>query len=103
MGIKYGWAGKQAVIQVNEWAIKKEEYQKFLEDFKEKTLPQKKKENIPLKIATKGGITILFGLVGLGGSFIVDYFKDKSKLRQQLFLYGILNLYENDLDTFMKS
>ena len=22
-GIKYGWAGKQAVIQVNEWAIKK--------------------------------------------------------------------------------
>ena len=102
-GIKYGWAGKLALIQVDEWAIKKDEYQQFLEDFKEKNLPQKKKENIPLKVAKKGGIALLSGLIGLGGSFLVDFFKDKSKLRQQLFLYGIQNLYENDLETFMKS
>ncbi len=102
-GIKYGWAGKQALIKVDEWAIKKEEYQRFLENFKEKTLPQKEKENVPIKVVKKGGIAVLFGLVGLGGSFLVDFFKDKAKLRQQLFLYGILNFYENDLETFMKS
>ncbi len=102
-GIKYGWAGKQALIQVDEWAMKKDEYQQFLEDFKEKTLPQKKKESVPIKVVKKVGIAVLFGLVGLGGSYLVDFFKDKAKLRQQLFLYGILNLYENDLETFMKS
>ncbi|WP_026491418.1 hypothetical protein [Butyrivibrio sp. XPD2002] len=102
-GIKYGWAGKQAYINVNEWAIKKEEYKEFLEDFKTKTLPEKKQEALPLKVAIKGGITVLFGLLGLGASFVTDFFMDKSKLRQQMFLYGILQLYENDLETFMKS
>ena len=77
--------------------------ERLLEDFKEKALPQRKKENIAIEVAKKSCIALLFGLSGLYGSFLVDIFKDKSKLRQQLFLYGILNLYENDLETFMKS
>ena len=58
---------------------------------------------MPVKVAKKGGIAVLFGLVGLGASFAVDFFKDKAKLRQQLYLYGILDLYNNYLDKFMKA
>ena len=103
-GIKYGWAGKQAIIIVNEGAVsKKEEYVKFLEEFKASSLPEKEKEAMPIKIAKKGGIAVLFGLVGLGASFAVDFFKDKSKVRQQLYLYGIVELYKNHLESFMKA
>lgn len=103
-GIKYGWAGKQALILVDEYAVgKKEDYEAFLAEFKKQTLPEKKKEKTPVKVVKKGGIAVLFGLVGLGASFAVDFFKDKAKLRQQLYLYGILDLYNNYLDKFMKS
>lgn len=103
-GIKYGWAGKQALILVDEYAVgKKEDYEAFLAEFKKQTLPEKKKEKTPVKVAKKGGIAVLFGLVGLGASFAVDFFRDKAKLHQQLYLYGILDLYNNYLDTFMKA
>ena len=102
-GIKYGWAGKQALITVDEWAMKNDEYQEFLKEFKDKALPEKKEDKNLLKIAKKSGFFLLFDLPGLCASFIVDYFKDKAKLKQQLLLYGILNFYENDLETFMNS
>lgn len=64
-GIKYGWAGKQALILVDEYAVgKKEDYEAFLAEFKKQTLPEKKKEKTPVKVAKKGGIAVLFGLVG---------------------------------------
>lgn len=103
-GIKYGWAGKQALILVDEYSIgKKEDYEAFLAEFKKQTLPEKKKEKTPVKVVKKGGMAVLFGLVGLGASFAVDFFKDKAKLRQQLYLYGVLDLYNNYLDKFMKA
>lgn len=106
-GIKYGWAGKQALIQVDENSISKEEYQKFLDVFSGNNLPEKKKkeENKLLKFGKaylKLTTALAFPLVGAGG-VAHDYFKNKGELRQQLFLYGILHLYENDLEAFMKS
>ena len=103
-GIKYGWAGKQAVIVVDESAVsKREEYDKFLKEFKAASLPKENEKALPVKLAKKGGITLLFGLVGLGASFAIDHFKDKAKVRQQLFLYGITELYRNHLETFMQA
>ena len=103
-GIKYGWAGKQAIVVANESAVsKKEEYDKFLAEFKGSSLPEKEKEAMPIKVAKKCGIAVLFGWVRFGASFAVDFFKDKSKVRQQLYLYGIAELYKNHLESFMKA
>lgn len=103
-GIKYGWAGKQAMISVDGTAlIKRESYTEFLQEFQKEMLPEKQKEKMPIKIAKKGGIAVLFGLIGLGASFVADFFSDQSKVRQQQFLLGVTKLYKNDLETFMKS
>ena len=98
-GIKYGWAGKQALILVDENVISKEEYQKFLKEFKSKGLRQKKK-NIYKESIKKVAVS---SILGLPASLIYDYYNKKSELRQQLLLYGILHLYENNLEKFMKS
>ena len=103
-GVKYGWAGKQAILQVEGTAlIKRENYNAFLEEFTKEMLPKKDEEKLPVKIAKKGGITFLFGLIGLGASFIVDFFIDQNKVKQQQLLFGVVKLYKNDLERFMKS
>lgn len=103
-GINYGWAGKQALIQVDGTALlKRKNYDEFLEDFKKAMLPKKEAEKTPIKIAKKGGITFLFGLVGLGASFVADFFADQSKVKQQQLLLAVAELYMNDLATFMNS
>lgn len=102
-GVKYGWAGKQALLKVDGNALlKREKYNAFLEEFKEAMLPKKKADKLPVKIAKKGGITRLFGLVGLGASFVIDFFLDQSKVKQQQLLFGVTELYKNDLEIFMK-
>jgi hypothetical protein len=103
-GIRYGWAGKQAMISANtRYVSKREHYEKFLAEFKEKMRPEKKSDELPVKILKKGGIAVLLGAIGLSASFLVDFFKDKAKVKQQLYLYGIVQLYHNDLETFMKA
>ena len=103
-GIKYGWAGKQAMISANtKYVSKREHYEAFLTEFKEKMLPEKKADELPVKILKKGGIAVLLGAIGLSTSFLVDFFKDQAKVKQQLYLYGIVQLYHNDLETFMKA
>ena len=105
-GIKYGWAGKQAVLTVDESALnKREDYNAFLKEFQALALPGKEKSKdkpLPLKLAKKGGIAILFGLVGLGAAYAVDHFKDKAKTRQQMYLFGVTELYKNHLENFMQ-
>lgn len=103
-GIKYGWAGKQALLQVDETALlKRENYNAFLEAFKKAMLPRKEEERLPVKIAKKGGIFFLFGLIGLSASVVADLFEDKNKVKQQQLLFGVAELYRKDLETFMKS
>ncbi len=101
-GVKYGWAGKQALLIVNEKDLKKEEYDEFLEEFKKLALPEKKKAHKKFKVAEKLA-TAMLDPVSLVAAYLSDYFRDKKKVRQQLLLYGVAKLYENDLETFMKS
>jgi len=117
-GIKYGWSGKQAVITVDESEITKEEYNKFLNEFKSLHIIEveddtTKKKVVPflsVKISNKVkktikrvSTTVLFGMAGLGALLLGDSFANKAKLRQQLFLYGIYKLYTDHLETFMNS
>lgn len=102
-GIKYGWAGDQSLLQVDNKALRnKKEYDKFLEEFKKEMLPENNQKNLPGMVLKKSAITFLFGLIGLGASFAVDYYKDQNKVKQQQLLFGVTKLYKNDLESFMK-
>lgn len=101
-GIKYGWAGNQALLQVNSKVLlNRKLYDQFLSEFRKEMLPEKEKGNVVKTIAKKGGITLLFGLIGLGISFAVDFFSDQNKVKQQQLLFGVSKLYKNDLADFI--
>lgn len=107
-GIHYGWAGKQAVLYVDEKAlIKKELYQDFLFELKEKTnvkvADKTKKLGINRKTALKlGGLAIPHLSFIVLGSLIADVFGDSALVRKQQFFLGVTELYTNHLDAFMK-
>ena len=100
-GIKYGWAGKQAIIVVDESAVKDRKfYERFLEDFSS-TTEKNKFQGINL-VMPAVVLNPRFGLLALCAKLAVDYFKDKKKVRQQLYIHGIRELYLNHLETFMQ-
>lgn len=107
-GIHYGWAGKQAVLYVDEKAlIKKELYQDFLFELKEKTnvkvADKTKMLGINRKTALKlGGLAIPHLSFIVLGSLIADVFGDSALVRKQQFFLGVTELYTNHLDAFMK-
>lgn len=115
--VKYGWSGKQALIEVDEYAIKKEDYDEFLKYFKANAMPDNKKTTktgvLGVLSGLKRSITVVKyptiavspipALVTLGTTFAIDYFSNKSKMRQQLLVYGIYELYYNHLDKFMNA
>ncbi len=103
-GIKYGWSGKQAMIIVNDhYVSKRDHYNAFIKEFQVEQLPEKKSASLPKKALIYGGIGAAFGLIGIGALAVKDLFKDKKKVRQQLYLFGIMEMYKNHLDEFMKA
>ena len=108
-GIQYGWAGKQAMLVANgHYVSEKEHYNAFLREFNSEELPKKKVDSTlekNLKYAAVFGITVCSsGIINVGrAKTLVNWFTDKIKVRQQLYLFGIMKLYENHLDEFMKS
>lgn len=129
-GVKYGWAGRQAVVFADLAALKnKTEYDKFLAEFQGLPVPQSTKnkkvgvtpEKVVAEVAdtstpTDTAVTAvsiasialavagpLSAFVGIGTAVLADVFKDKKLLEQQMLLYGIINLYYNDLEEFVKS
>lgn len=103
-GIRYGWAGKQAMITVDgHYVSKKANYKAFLEEFNSGELPEKKTDSLPMAVVKYGAAGTALGLIGVGGMKLVDIYRDKKKVRQQLYLFGILEMYKNHLDEFMKS
>ena len=103
-GIKYGWAGNTAVLNTDVFGvIKREDYNMFLNEFRRMALPEEKQDSIGKKTVKKSLITIAFGVLGLGLSFVIDLFHDKKKVSQQLYLYGIMDFYLNHLEEFMNA
>ncbi len=112
-GVAYGFSGKQAAIIVSPDPIrKKEKYNEFIEDLKKvcdsptaratKSFDPSNKKAFNLEVAT----TAIFALtnpVSLASYLITDAFLDAKLVKQQQLLYGVANLYLNDLDKFMKS
>lgn len=126
-GVKYGWAGRQAVVFAKTSALKdKTEYVNFLTEFNDLPVPQNFKKQIverkpekalseaeakekqfdPLAaIATfaLGAIAPVTAAINMGATMVADVFDNKKLLEQQMLLYGLLNIYNNDLERFIKS
>ena len=114
-GVKYGWAGNQAVIAIDPKALKKEEdYNAFLEKLNALPVPEiikKKPQAAPKENAAKAGaavgIAAVFGMIAgvgaAGAELAMSVFSNKTAVKQQMLFYGVLNLYNNHLEEFMQA
>jgi hypothetical protein len=111
-GVKYGWAGNQAVISIDAKAIRgKEDYNLFLEKLRALPVPEaikksKTKQDSPVKAGILVGAALLswLTLLGAGAAILVkDVYTDKIMTKRQMLFYGIVNLYNKDLEIFMQS
>lgn len=120
-GVKYGWAGKRAIILADSSKLEnKSDYNAFLDEFErichvgkfEKSSEEEMAENLGLfggNIALGAAAGFLLGgigipiaaLVGAGFYAISDYYKDKEKVLKQQYLYGISIFFYNSLDEFI--
>ncbi len=127
-GVKYGWAGKQAVIYIDDKELSDtESYSEFLKAIEDLPIPDSiKNANEPLdtkimdkafnkvKVANKIKNEKLSKFFNKSVEFAEkasndvaykthEVFKDTPMVKKQMLFYGILNLYNNDLETFMNS
>ena len=123
-GIKYGWAGDQAVIAADINALgKKEDYQQFLSELEKMPVPKNLKTYIqeqnhqeqakpeekpaPKNIfeSALGAIAIGINAIGKAGSDLIqwvnDVFKDKALVERQMLFFGVIRMYEDHLQAFM--
>lgn len=137
-GVKYGWAGNQAVVYANPKEItNREKYLEFINELSNLPVPdivknpkdsklKKVAENLPkfnvaetirqtvkqekVKVPeflqkAKKAVTKEAEVIGKAGSKAVnaaeDLFRDKNVVMKQQLFYGVVNLYNNDLEQFM--
>lgn len=127
-GVKYGWAGNQAVLFVDPKVISaKEDYLAFMKKLVELPIPEmiKKPKNAKIEendvaeveeytekrktpvflIKAKEGILKGANAVGKVGTVVADktgdLFRDKNTVKRQMLFYGVVNLYRNGLEEFM--
>jgi hypothetical protein len=111
-GVKYGWAGNQAIIHIEPAALQeKEDYDAFLEKLRALPVPEVIKEKgknshrLNAKTGQGGKVAVLDSIAILGFNIAMtakDFFNDKALLKRQMFFYGIVTLYNNDLESFMQ-
>ncbi|MBR5246747.1 MAG: hypothetical protein IKV25_05185 [Clostridia bacterium] len=126
-GVKYGWAGKQAVIYIEPSQLSDyDKYEEFLEEINKLPMPEAIKTGIePLntekmdaafdkakdikndKMSEKLKKFLVSSVERVEKASNVvaksahSTFKDKPTVKKQMLFYGIFNLYQNDLETFM--
>lgn len=126
-GIRYGWAGDQAVVFVDERELnKRDNYNQFLVELSKQSIPAfmrkeveeaKKVEEVnpvdenedwivspffhAAKAMFKPGVDAINELTERMGINVDSIFKDKTKIRRQMLFFGIIKLYYVDLEKFM--
>lgn len=135
-GVRYGWAGNQAVIYVDPNEITSiESYYAFHSELKTLPIPQSVKDAVKPKnypstttetivadsqaederkgIIAKGkalaqkmedaAVEFVGSTIEKASIFSEEHFRNKKAMEQQMLFYGIINLYNSDLETFMNS
>lgn len=128
-GIKYGWAGDQAIITVDPKALRKEEeYNKFFEalqtiavsdsyskrvnySLKAKRVEQDLKESNSTRkkrnvFSTIENIVLpiinpINSAFGTVAQLVVKSFKNKEQVKNQQYYYGLTQFYNNHLEAFL--
>ena len=111
-GVKYGWAGNQAAIWIAPKEIDNEEtYMEFLKKLNELPIPEQYRTQITE--STKVSAPVAVGKQNLWNQLatfgvnafltVKDLFKDKTQVKNQMFFYGIIKLYFNDLEKYMNA
>lgn len=113
-GVKYGWAGNQAVLIANPKDMKtRDDYASFIADLGMLPAPLSVKdaikatENHKITMKKEDGKLDVKGMISAIGANLVDTAKDtfsnKKSLIQQMLIYGVINLYDKDLEAFIKT
>ena len=138
-GVKYGWAGNQAVLYADtKFLSNRKDYDEFLEKLSEMPVPdslkpvkeevnmsgEKDNEIIePVEVDDKkddelnvvektslfddakklfsDGVEVVEKLGGQAMEKSEELFRDKKLMKRQMLVYGILNLYNDNLEEFM--
>ncbi|MBE5939667.1 MAG: hypothetical protein E7266_04635 [Lachnospiraceae bacterium] len=108
-GVSYGFSGKQAAIMVDGKALlTKKVYDEFIEDLKKVCDASSVNEKKHFDFSdTKQKVmfvtvAVLFGAIGSITALTTYAFGDAKTVRNQQLLYGVAQLYLNDLSDFMK-
>lgn len=118
-GIKYGISGNNAIISIDEKALKSnKDFQTFLEIFQaelekvnqEVSDKEIRKQRVHHKVAknTKA-LAILSNILAPGVAVadvavaVADGIKDKKKTREMMFLFAITKFYLEEMEAFMNS
>lgn len=134
-GIRYGWAGNQAVIYADPGEIKTiDSYYAFYNELKSMPVPQaikdaSKPKTAPVKeqqqeeaqqeteekkgffakgkdLLKKVEDTIVDGMVDMAEKasiFTEENFRNKKAVERQMLFYGVINMYNEGLETFMNA
>ena len=111
-GVKYGWAGNQAAIWIEPQAISNEEiYIEFLKKLNELPIPDQYRVEIPESTKVTAPVAVgkqnlwnQLAAFGINAFLTVkDLLKDKTQVKNQMFFYGIIKMYFNDLDKYMNA
>lgn len=108
-GVKYGWAGNQAIIVVDTGILNDEvQYDEFFEKFCKLPIPEAFRDKATPKVKT-GKVVMsvvcdLFLTLGVKTARLCKKsFTDKKIVEKQMFFYGIINLYNNHLEAFVQA
>lgn len=113
-GVKYGWAGNQAVLIANPKEMKtREDYASFIADLGLLPAPTSVKaaikatENHKITVKKEDGKLNAKGMFSAISANVADAAKDtfsnKKSLVQQMLIYGVINLYNKDLEAFIQA
>ena len=134
-GVRYGWAGNQAVIYADPGEIKTiDSYYAFYSELKSMPVPQAIKdaskpktaptkeqpqEEVKQESEEKKGFfakgkdllkkvedTIVDGMVDMAEKasiFTEENFRNKKAVERQMLFYGVINMYNEGLETFMNA
>lgn len=113
-GVKYGWAGNQAVLIANPKEMKtREDYASFIADLGLLPAPTSVKaavkatENHKITVKKEDGKLNVKGMFSAISANVADTAKDtfsnKKSLVQQMLIYGVINLYNKDLEAFIQA
>ena len=134
-GVRYGWAGNQAVIYADPGEIKTiDSYYAFYSELKSMPVPQaikdaSKPKTAPIKeqpqeeaqpeseekkgffvkgkdLLKRAEDTIVGGMVNMAEKasiFTEENFRNKKAVERQMLFYGVINMYNEGLETFMNA